>query len=112
MNTYRIYLLDTTNVESPTVSIAYFQATKYNDAWTGSRAVVAKKEEAAGRHLFQDPGCTETISLGSTDNLTVAKILDCTPRNKKLDKATLADILADSSLSQKAKLEKIAALNK
>jgi hypothetical protein len=111
MNTYRVYLLDTTVVDKPAVSMAYFQATKYNDAWSGSRAVLAGKSEAEGRHLFEDASCTKALQLDSVENLTVAKILDCTPRNKKLDKATLADILADPKLSQKAKLEKIAALN-
>lgn len=110
MNTYRIYLLDTTNVESPVVSSAFFQATKYNDAWTGARAVLSGK--ITDRFLFAEADCKTKIKIAKADPRTVVKILDCTPRNKKLDKATLADILADESLNDAQRLEKIAALNR
>ena len=113
MNTYRIYILSTAAVESPTVEMVYVQATKYGDAWTGARAILAKKEEAKDRNFFSDAGCTKKWALPKvTDDLTVVKALDCTPRNKKLDKATLADILADTTLSAEDRLAKITALSK
>lgn len=114
MNTYRVYLIGVANPEAPTVEQVFIQAEKYGIAWTGSRAILASKEEAKGKSLFLDAGCTKPWKAPKegVDHLAVAKVLDCTPRNRKLDKATLADILADASLSEADKLMKIAALNK
>lgn len=113
MNTYRVFLLNTADVEAPVVETVFFQATKYQDAWSGARAVLAGKTEAEDRKFFTDQPATKAWKAPKdVSELTVVKILDCTVRNKKLDKATLADILADESLSQEEKLVKISALNK
>lgn len=113
MNTYRIYLIGTANPEAPTVEQVFLQAEKYGIAWTTSRAILAAKEDAKGKSLFLDAGCTKAWKAPKegVDHLTVAKVLDCTPRNKKLDKATLADILADTSLSDADRIAKITALS-
>lgn len=113
MNTYRTILLNTADLNNLKTETVFFQATKYNDAWTGSRAVLAGKEEVKDRKFFTDESCkTVWKRPKDTNNLTVVKIFDCTVRNKKLDKASLAEILADVSLTQEQKLEKISALNK
>lgn len=113
MNTYRVIILNTANLDDLKTETVFFQASKYNDAWTGSRAVLAGKEEVADRHFFIDADNKKAWKRPKdTNDLTVVKIFDCTPRNKKLDKATLADILADTNLTQEQKLEKISALNK
>lgn len=111
MNTYRVYLIDVANPEAPTVEMKFIQAPKYGIAWTASRAILAGKEEAKGSFLYDDAECKKASKFKSTDSLTVAKVLDCTPRNKKLDKATLADILADTSLNDGERLAKIKALS-
>lgn len=113
MNTYRVYLIGVANPEAPTVESLYVQSEKYNTAWPLARAILAGKEDAKGKSLFVDAGCTKPWKAPKegVDHLSVAKLLDCTPRNRKLDKATLADILADASLSEADKLKKITALS-
>lgn len=113
MNTYRVYLLNTADVAAPTVEQVFVQSEKYNTAWPLARAILAGKEDAKGKSLFVDAECKTAWKApkAGVDHLTVAKLLDCTPRNKKLDKATLADILADASLTEAEKLTKIQALS-
>lgn len=111
MNTYRVYLIDVAQPEAPQVLMKFVQSEKYNTAWPLARAVLAGKEDAKGKFLYDDAECKKAWKPKSTDSLTVAKLLDCTPRNKKLDKATLADILADTTLTEADKLAKITALS-
>lgn len=111
MNTYRVYIIDVAQPEAPAVLMKFVQSEKYNTAWPLARAILGGKEEAKEKFLYDDAECKKAWKPKSTDSLTVAKLLDCTPRNRKLDKATLADILADSSLSEADKLKKITALN-
>lgn len=113
MNTYRIILLDTGNLDALKTETVFIQATKYQDAWQASRAILAGDEKAKDRKLFVDAGCTKAWKRPTNVNdLSVVKVFDCTPRNKKLDKATLADILADASLNDAERIKKIAELSK
>lgn len=102
MNTYRVYALNTTNATQPTVHVLYIQADKYGPAWQGARAALNGKDKAPT--LFDDPQATTKSKIGHGDHLTVAKIDDIRPRNVKLDKAKLQEIINDPKASADDKL--------
>lgn len=108
MNTYRVYVLDTTLAEKPVIHVNYIQADKYGPAWQGARAALNGKEKAPS--LFNDPAATVKSKLGHGDQLTVAKIDDIRPRNVKLDKAKLNEILADPKATAEDKLAAMKAM--
>jgi hypothetical protein len=90
MNTYRVYVLDTTDATAPLVHVAFIAADKYGPAWQGARAALNGTKGAPS--LFSDvERSTRFTSHG--DAFTVAKIDDIRPRNVKIDKAALAALL-------------------
>lgn len=104
MNTYRVYVLNTTVALQPAVHVAYVQAPKYGDAWsakTGARRALIDGTVK----LFADPDCKVPAKVGHGDAYTVAKIEDIKQRNKKLDKAALQAILDDPKASDTDKLK-------
>lgn len=109
MNTYRVYVLDTTVALQPKVTVNYVQAPKYGDAWsakTGARRALIDGQVK----MFDDPECKVQSKIGHGDHFTVAKIEDIKQRNKKLDKVALQEILNDPKASDTDKLAAMKAM--
>lgn len=110
MNTYRVYVLDTREPLAPNVSIAYVRGEKYGDAWKASNAIL-NGEAAKDVRLFSDPECkVHASAIGTGAAWKTAKVEDMKPRNTKLDKAKLTEILNDPKATNQAKLAAIQAL--
>lgn len=106
-NTYRVYVLDTTVAEAPKVHVTFIQAPIYKDAWQGARHALSGGAKA--KPLFSDKECKVKSPLAPNAEYNVAKIDDIRPRNVKLDKAALQELLADPKATAE---EKLAAMTK
>jgi len=106
MNTYRVYVLSTTNPLAPLVAIAYVQGEKYRDAWMNARGALNGKVKNA--KLFNEPEAKTEVKF--EPDSVVAKIDDIRPRNVKLDKAKLQEILKDPKASAEDKLAAMTAM--
>ena len=105
MNTYRVYLLDTTVALSPVVHTVYIQAEKYGPAWAQSRAVASRKQEPNTPTFTLDAeGKQPFVIPGRAGDVVIAKISDMTVRNVKLDKTALQAILDDPKATADEKL--------
>lgn len=112
MNTYRVYVLDTTAALAPVVHIAYVRTDKYSGqggAWDIAGAIVRRDEKAKKLNLYADPGCTEEYGDWAGD-VKVVKIVDIRPRNVKLDKKALQELIADPNTPDDEKLKALADL--
>lgn len=108
MNTYRAFVLNTTDSLKPTVSVAYVRGAKYGDAWKTAAAVL--NGEGAEK-LYSDPECKVDAKLGHGAHLKCGKVEDIKPRNVKLDAAKIGEIMADAKLTAQQKLDAIAAVS-
>lgn len=109
MNTYRVYVLNTTNALEPIVHVVHVQAEKYGPAWEAARGVLGDTDKGKGKALFNDAECKEKFLLKGED-FVVAKIVDIRPRNVKIDKTALKALLADPKASDADKLAAMAKL--
>lgn len=108
MNSYRVFLLDTTNVAQPTASVAFIKAPKYKDAWERARLALNDADEAKKQGaVYTDDEKGEKVwkRPANAKDLTVAKIVECKQRNVKLDKAALQAIINDPKKTDAEKLE-------
>lgn len=101
MSTYRVYVLNTTNAVKPTVEVAYISADKYGPAWGAARSLLndgkPHKDSPAIKQMFAEPELKTAIPAAwKGDNFTVAKIVDIKPRNVKVDKAKLQELVNSS----------------
>ncbi len=103
MNTYRVYVLETTIASSPVAHVAFVKSEKYADAWRNARAALNRSDERAT--LYNDADCKSRATFAK--NCVVAKIDDIKPRNKKIDKIALTAIINDPKSTPE---QKIAAL--
>lgn len=108
MNTYRVFVLDASNVEAPKALVAFVRGEKYADAWKNARGALARKE---GKSFVlhadaEGKGPAKIFVQGAT----VARIDDIRPRNVKLDKAKLQEILASKSSTPEEKLAAMQAM--
>lgn len=108
MRTYRAYILNTVKPLEPEVTIVYLQAEKYGPAWQGTRATL--NAEKNGCKLFLDADCKGEQFKQTGDDVTVVKIVDMKPRNVKLDKQALQDLINDPNASAEAKIEAMQAM--
>lgn len=112
MNTYRVYVLDTTAELAPVVHICYVRTEKYSGqggAWDVAGAIVRRDDKAKNLNLYADKECKEEYGDWSGD-VKVVKIVDIKPRNVKLDKQALQDLIADPDVSDEDKLKALAGL--
>lgn len=114
MSTYRVYVLNTSKPEAPTIAVAYVSADKYGPAWAASRSLLndgkPHKDAPQAKTLFSDAAMTTDAKIGHGDHLTVAKIVDIKPRNVKMDKAALTAALDEKGLTPEQQLAKLRAL--
>lgn len=104
MNTYRVYVLDTTAAEAPVVHTCFVKADKYGPAWQTARAAL---NGVAGKVISTDVEGKLPFKRHG-DELVVAKIDDIRPRNVKLDKAALQAAMSEGTPAEQ--LAKLAAL--
>lgn len=109
MNTYRVYVLNTTVALAPTVHVVYVSTEKYDGAWKTARGVVRADEAYKAKALFLDPELKEKAPAFASD-CSVVKIDDIRPRNVKLDKTALQAIIADPKATPDEKLKALTTL--
>lgn len=105
MNTYRVYVLNTTQELAPVARVAYVRSDKYAGAWQTARAALNGDPKAI---MFNDAAAAEKATFQK--DCVVAKIVDIKPRNVKLDKAAIQAILADPKAKPEDKLLALQAL--
>lgn len=110
MNTYRVYLLSTGNPLEPVATVCYIRAEKYGPAWQISRGVARGDEKYAKQALYTDPDCTQKLRVPAES--VVAKIDDIRPRNVKLDKKALQELVNNPETPAEEKVEALRQLLK
>lgn len=118
MSTYRVYVLDTTKPLEPITHVAYVSEDKYDGAWKSARAILSGSKpgevQAKTGHkvsgLFGDDSLKTPINFKVGDHTTVAAIMDIKPRNTKLDKVKIQEMLADKATSDADKVKLLAQL--
>jgi len=107
MNTYRVFVLDASNVEAPKALVAFVRGEKYADAWKNARGALARKE---GKSFVLHTDAEGKTVAKFAEGATVARIDDIRPRNVKLDKSKLQEILASKSSTPEEKLAAMQAM--
>lgn len=102
MNTYRGYVLDTSasEPENARLHVVYVRADKYGGQGGAWQLINASLNGEAGAiTLFSDSECKVDAKLGHGRHLKCAKLEDIKPRNVKVDKAKIAEILGNAKLT-------------
>lgn len=110
MNTYRVYLLDTSVALEPKARVVYVRADKYGPAWESARALCRGEEKNGVKHFFEDQAGEVIATITAGDDLNVAKIDNLKKRNVKLDKAALQAIIDSDEATAEEKVEAMKAL--
>jgi hypothetical protein len=109
MNKYRVYIMNTSDVMAPVAYGAFLTAPTYRDAWQIARGVLRGDAKYAKHTFTEDAEGNEPVKFPS-DASNIAQIHDAKPRNVKLDKAALAEMLQSGGDDASETLAKMAAM--
>lgn len=109
MNKYRVYIMNTSDVAAPVAYVAFLTAPTYRDAWQIARGVLRGDTDYAKHSFTEDAEGKIPVKFPSNGS-NVAQIHDAKPRNVKLDKAALAEMLQSGGEDASETLAKMAAM--